>query len=149
MADKRLVEEFIGQAKLAVVGVSASGKRFGAAAYKELKRQGYDLVAVHPTAGTIQGDPCVARVADLPDDVGGLLVVVPPAQAEAIVTEAADGGVPRVWLQPGAQSEAALRLCEERGLPVVAGECILMHARGSRGLHAFHRWLWGLLGRLP
>jgi len=31
---------------------------------------------------------------------------------------------------------------------VIHGECILMFARPA-GIHWFHRWLWGVLGRLP
>jgi predicted CoA-binding protein len=30
----------------------------------------------------------------------------------------------------------------------VAGECILMFAKPT-GVHKAHRWVWGVLGRLP
>jgi len=148
-ASKVLVEAFVGEKRLGFVGASGSGKGFGASAYKELKKNGYDLLPVHPRADSIQGDACLKTVADLPHDVGGLVVMVPPVETEKVVKEAKAAGIPRVWLQQGAQSDAALAFCADNDLPVIHGECILMFAKGSGGLHGFHRWLWSVFGKLP
>jgi predicted CoA-binding protein len=148
MTSKQTVEEFVGQSSLAIVGVSRGGQKFGNTAYRELQSKGYRMYIVHPEAETIEGAKCYRSLADLPEPVGGVLAVVPPRQTEEVVRQAAAAGIRRVWMQQGAESPEAVRLCEERGISHVEGECILMFAR-PRFPHNLHRWVWGLLGRLP
>lgn len=149
MTSKAAVADFVSQRKLAVVGVSRKKLKFGNLAFRELKRKGYKLFPVHPHAEQLEGERCSASLAALPEPVDGLLVIVPPAQAEQVVREAAAAGIRRVWLQQGAGSPAAIRFCEDNGISVVHGECILMFAEPAAWYHRAHRWVWGLLGKLP
>lgn len=149
MTTKAAIDRFVEARTLAMVGVSASGKGFGSSAYKELKARGYRVLPVHPAAPSVQGDACSRSLADLPERVENLLVVLPPDAAEKLVREAAAAGIRRVWLQQGAESPAVIKACEEQGLEVVHGQCILMFAGTTGGIHRFHRWLWGLLGKIP
>jgi predicted CoA-binding protein len=149
MVTKSAVNDFLDQRKLAVVGVSRNGNKFGNAAYKELKAKGYQIYPVHPHAETIEGDPCYPNLRALPEPVDSLLIVVPPQQTEKVVHEAAEAGIRQVWMQQGAESPAAVRFCEEQGINVVHGECILMFAEPTAFMHRLHRCVWGLLGKLP
>jgi predicted CoA-binding protein len=133
---------------MALAGVSQSGKKFGNVVLKELARKGYQLSLVHPEADEIAGRKCYSSVSELPDGIGGLIVVVPPEQTEKVVREAADRGIRNIWLQQGSESPDAVRYCEEQDLNVIHGECILMFAQPT-GFHRFHRWIWGLIGKLP
>jgi len=81
--------------------------------------------------------------------VGGVVVCVPPARTEQVVRDAHRAGIRRVWMQQGAESQAAIRFCEESGIALVHGECILMFAEPAALFHRVHRWIWRLLGRLP
>ena len=148
MTSRAAIEAFLRSAHLALVGASRSKGKFGNAVLKELRSQGYRISLVHPEADEIEGLPCHRRVADLPDDVEGLVLVVPPEQSVRLVEEAADAGIGRVWMQQGAQSEEAVRRARERGLEVVAGRCILMYARPT-GIHRLHHWLQGVFGGHP
>jgi uncharacterized protein len=148
VTSQSLVEQFLAQRSLGLVGVSRSGKKFGNTVLRELTRRGYRVSVVHPEAAEIDGVRCVPSVAELPDDVGGLVIVVPPEQTEKVVREAAARGVRRIWMQQGAESAAAIELCRESGIDLVHGECILMFAEPA-GIHRFHHWLWKLLGKLP
>ena len=74
---------------------------------------------------------------------------MPPAQTEKVVRDAAAAGIRRAWMQQGSESESAIRLCEENGVSVVHGECILMFAEPAAFYHRGHRWMWGVLGKLP
>ncbi|OFV81824.1 MAG: hypothetical protein A2W26_07970, partial [Acidobacteria bacterium RBG_16_64_8] len=69
-------------------------------------------------------------------------------QSEQAVREAIEANIPRVWLQRGCESKAAIELCGQEGIPLVHGECVLMYAEPVRSIHAFHRWLWKTLGLL-
>jgi uncharacterized protein len=149
MTSKALVDDFLAQKDLALVGVSRSGKRFGNAALKELTANGYRVFPVHPEADTVQGARCFRSIRELPAAVGGLLIIVPPDQTEVVVREAAAAGIRRVWMQLGSSSPRALELCSENGIEAVHGECILMFLRQGPAFHRFHHWLWGLLGKLP
>ncbi|MBM3144925.1 MAG: CoA-binding protein [Chloroflexi bacterium] len=148
MTTKASVDDFISQKALAVVGVSRGGQKFGNMAYRELRANGYKLYPVHPTAEKLEGDRSFSDFESLPEKVGGALIIVPPAQTEKVVREAAAAGIPRVWMQQGSESEAAIRFCQENGIAEVHGECILMFA-GKSFFHKPHRWVWHLIGKAP
>ena len=149
MTTKATVEDFIAQRTLAVVGVSRGGKKFGNMARKALKAKGYRVFPINPHAERIEDERCYPNLRSLPEPVDGVLIVVPPAETEQVVQAAAAAGIRRVWMQQGAESEAAIRFCEEHGLSVVHGECLLMFARPVDSVHRLHRWIWRLLGKLP
>jgi hypothetical protein len=150
MTTKREIDEFLAQKTLAIVGVSRSGKKFGNAILKDLTKLGYRLLPVHPEAAEVGGVRAYPSFAALPEPVGGVIVVVPPAQAKSVVKEAAAHGVTRVWLQQGAGSAEAVKFCEENGISVVDGECVLMYPKpGTSWIHGAHRWVWDLIGRTP
>ena len=149
MTSKALVADFVAQKKLAIVGVSRGGRKFGNAAFRELKAKGYNLFPVHPQAESIEGERCYPSLAALTEPVDGVLITVPPAETEHVVREAAAAGIKRVWMQQGAGSPQAIRFCEESGMSVVHGECILMFAEPAAWFHRAHRWVWKVLGKLP
>ncbi|MCX6029741.1 MAG: CoA-binding protein [Chloroflexi bacterium] len=149
MTTKSTVDDFLSQRTLAVVGVSRDPKKFGNTIYRELKAKGYRVLPVNPKMETFDGDRCYPSLAALPERPGGAVIVVPPAQTEAVVRDAAAAGVGRVWMQGGAESDAAVRFCQANGISEVHGECVLMFAKPQGFGHKAHRWVWGLLGKLP
>ncbi len=42
------IQDFINCKRIAVVGCSSKGRKFGNSAYKELKQRGYQVLPVHP-----------------------------------------------------------------------------------------------------
>jgi uncharacterized protein len=149
LTSRSAITDFLGQRSLAVVGVSRRGDKFGNTAYRQLKAKGYKLFPVHPEAEVLEGDRCARSLGALPAPVGGVLVIVPPQQSERVIQEAAEAGIKRVWLQPGAESPAAVQLAEAKGLSVISGQCILMYAEPTGFGHRLHRWIKGLFGGLP
>ncbi len=143
------VSDFLSQRELALVGISRGGKKFGNMVLKELKAKGYQVHPVHPQAPEIGGQPCWPSVLELPVKVGGVVVVVPPSETEKVVRDIVKAGIPRVWMQRGSESAAAIRLCRENGISVVHGACILMFAEPTVFFHRAHRWVWRMLGKLP
>ena len=148
MTSKAAVEDFLSQKTLAIVGVSRNPQKFGNLAYRELKTKGYKLYPIHPEAATLEGDPAYKDFASLPEKVGGVVVVVPPAQTEKVVRAASQAGIQRVWMQQGSESEDAVQFCKEHGVAEVHGECIMMYGVGT-GLHGFHGTIWKLIGKAP
>jgi predicted CoA-binding protein len=142
------IEEFTRSKAIAVVGVSTSGRKFGNSAYKELAARGYQVYAVHPTAKEIDGVRCYPNLTALKGVVDGVLVSVPPARALGVVREAGALGLRNVWLQKGAESAEVLDAAGQLALNVVSRKCVLMYAPPVRSVHAFHRAIMRLFGRL-
>jgi len=149
MTTQSAINDFFAQKKLAIAGVSRSGKGFGNSVLKDLLKKGYEVLPVHPEVEELQGIPAVRSVADLPLGVGGLVLVVPPEESEKLVKEAGEAGIERVWMQPGAESEEAVRICEQYGILCITGECVMMYAAPVQSIHRFHRWLRKIFGKLP
>jgi predicted CoA-binding protein len=149
MSKKESVENFISKSKLAVVGVSSGGKKFGNTIYKELKTKGYEVYPVNPGAEKINGEVCYKDLSSLPEKVDGVITVVPPAVTEKIVVDANAAGINSIWMQQGSESEKAINYCNENGIDVIHGECILMFAEPVESIHKFHKWLWKIFGKLP
>ena len=149
MVSRGTIDDFLAQRSLALAGVSRDGTGFGNNVLKELNGKGYTLHLVHPAVESIAGLPCVKRLADVAGKVGGLVLVTPPEQSVKLCHEAAAAGITRVWMQQGAESEEAIRVCGEKGISVVHGHCILMFAEPAAFPHRVHRWLKRVGGSLP
>lgn len=145
---RRSIDEFLTQPALALVGVSRSGKGFGNAALHELLAKGFRVYPMHPAMDVVGGMKCYHHFQDMPKDVGGVIVVVPPPEAVSVIRDAAAAGLRRVWLQQGAESPYVLGVCRELGVEVISGECILMFAKPT-GIHKAHRWIAEVLHPLP
>jgi predicted CoA-binding protein len=148
MTSQESVEGFLALDSLAIAGVKRNGTGFGNVVLKDLTGKGYEILPVHPEADEIGGVPCSRSLAELPKQVGGLVLVVRPEQSEKLVREAKEAGIARIWMQQGAESAEAIRFCAENGIDVVHGQCIMMFAQPT-GIHRFHRWINGIFGKLP
>ena len=149
MNSKKIVEEFLAQKKIAVVGVSRKKTKFGNAVYRELKQKGYQVYPINPNINEYEGNICYPDLVSLPEKVDAAVINVPPAQTEKVVRDAKQAGIQKVWLQQGSQSDEAVKFCEENGIDCVSNECILMFAQPSAFIHRAHKWIWGVFGKLP
>lgn len=149
MVTQSAVDDFLSKEKIAIAGVSRSGKGFGNSVLKDLREKGYEAFPVHPEAETLQGMPVAKSVAELPLGIGGLIIVVPPEQSEKLVKEAGEAGIELIWMQPGAESDEAIRICEQYGITCITGQCVMMHAPPVRSIHKVHRWIARLFGKMP
>lgn len=154
MSFKELAQDFLAQKRIAVVGVSRSGAATGNSIYTFLRDQGYDVVAVHPEAESIEGDPCYPNLQSIPEKVDGVFIVTQPSISEKVVHDAVEAGVPRVWMhynalfgeQNSSVSEAATKYAREHGLTVIDGGCPMMF---FDPFHKCMRWMLGAMGQLP
>lgn len=148
MTSKAQITAFLEQRRIAIAGMSRGGKKFGNIIYKTLTEKGYEVLPIHPEAPEFAGLPSYRSVNDLPVSVENLLLVIPPVASEALVKSLPGTGIKRVWMQQGAESQAAIQFCKDTGIDVIHHECVLMHSQPS-GIHKFHHWLSGIFGKLP
>ncbi len=149
MTSKAAIDDFLSQRRIAVIGASRSPRKFGNKVFRELQSRGYAVYPVNPRAREVGGQECYPDLTSLPERVDAAVLVVPPDQTEQVVRQAAEVGVRRIWMQQGAESEAAIAFCRERGLSVVHSACILMFLEPTAFFHRLHRWLLQVTGRLP
>jgi len=120
------IDEFLNQDKIAVVGASTDRDKFGNKVFRKLQDQGLTVYPVNPSASSVEGAKSYPSLKDLPEKVDGIVLVVPPSVTEKIVQEALEMGIDRIWMQPGAESEEAVKLCQEKGICYIARECIMV-----------------------
>jgi predicted CoA-binding protein len=110
----------------AVVGASRDPRKYGYQVYKDLKNAGYEVYPVNPKAQEILGDKCYPSLENLPVKPDVVDVVVPPKVTEEVVKACKALGITRVWMQPGSESEKAIKFCEENGIDVAYGVCVMI-----------------------
>jgi len=143
----QIIQEFIDQKKIIIVGASRQGKKFGNSAARELEQRGYEVYFVHPEANEINGHPTYPHLRAVSHLAQSLWVNVPAEQGTQVLKDAAEAGLTRVWLQQGAASPELLALGSDLGLKVVSGKCILMYAEPVRSFHKFHQIIWKWVGK--
>jgi hypothetical protein len=129
MTEQRLISDLVNRRVWAVVGASQDRSKFGNRVFLDLRDAGYTVYPVNPRGGELEGAKVYASLADLPEPPEVIDLVVPPAVTEQVVKEAHELGLTRIWMQPGAESDAAVAYCQEHGLQVVHGACAMVWKR--------------------
>ena len=114
---------------IAVVGASGNPEKYGHQVYKDLKTAGYRVYPVNPNAKEILGDKVYPDLKSLPAKPDVVNVVVPPEVTEEVVKTCRELGITTVWMQPGSESEEAIKFCEANGIDIIYGVCIMVERR--------------------
>jgi predicted CoA-binding protein len=148
MVSLRQIEEFLGSEPIAMAGVSRNPKKFGFAAFKELKEKGMNVIPVNPHADQIHGSKVYHDIKSLPSDVKGLIVMTNKDQTASVIREAKEKGIRQIWIQQMAESKEALKELEGSGINYITKECILMHYK-PHSIHKFHAAIMKFFRRFP
>lgn len=148
------VKDFLAQRRIAVAGVSRSGKSAANGIYQKLKGAGYEVVPVNPNAESFEGVRCYPDLTSIPGKVDGVMIVTRPELTEQLVRQCSEAGITRVWMhqsfeQAGTSvSPAAVAYCEQNGITVIAGGCPMMFCSPDIA-HRCMRWILRRTGGLP
>jgi uncharacterized protein len=152
-----LVQEFLAQKKIAVVGVSDKRETGCNAGYNRFKAAGYTVSAVNPHLTTFDGGPCYPDLKSIPERPDAVFILANPKVTEQIVQQCVDLGIKHVWMhclmgtKPGlaanitSVSQDAVRTCYENGISVIPGACPNQFLKPDFG-HAMMRVIFGVLG---
>ncbi len=149
MITKKSLQEFLSSKKLAVVGVSRNTKKFGYAAYHELKTRGYNVLPVNPNIDSLEGDVCFRDVASLPGDVDGVIILTPKSETFRIAENASDKGIKNIWIQQFSETKEVIDFLSGKDINLIYKECILMYSEPVPGFHKFHRFVNKIIGKYP
>ena len=121
------IDRFLSGSPFAVVGASANRDKFGNKVLRCYLQHNLSAYPVNPAAETIEGLQAYSNLSSLPERVHGISIITPPQVTEAVVEEAGTAGIENIWMQPGAESESAIKRARELGMNVIAGgPCILV-----------------------
>lgn len=148
MVTLKQIEEFFGSEPIAMAGVSRNPKKFGFAAFKELKEKGMNIIPVNPNADEIHGSKVYHDIKSLPDNVSGLIIITGKDQTAGVIREAKAKGIKQIWIQQMAESKEALKELEGSGINYITKECILMHYK-PHSIHKFHAAIMKFFRRFP
>lgn len=152
-----LIEDFLSQKKIAVVGVSDKRETGCNLAYRKFKDNGYTVSAVNPRLTEFEGDPCYPDLMSIPDKPDAVFILTNPKITEQIVQQCVDLGIKQVWMhcmlgtKPGlaagmtSVSQDAVQMCRDNGISVIPGACPNQFIKADFG-HAAMRWLFRNFG---
>lgn len=129
---KQRIESFLAGDTFAVVGASTNREKYGNKVLRAYQQAGRNATPINPRADEIEGVKAYPTLADLPEPVHGLSIITPPQITETIVEEAGQLGIKHLWMQPGAESEAAVKRAEELGINVIGGDACVLVILGYR-----------------
>ncbi len=124
MTDQELAEIYRATRTIAVVGASADEAKHAHSIPAYLQSQGFRIIPVNPTADAIFGEPAVASLAEIVEQVDVVDVFRPAREAPAVARAAVAVGARVLWLQLGIKSDEAALIAREGGLTVVMDTCM-------------------------
>ncbi len=152
-----MVQDFLAQKKIAVVGVSDKRETGCNLAYNKFKENGYQVFPVNPRISTFNGATCYPDLKSIPDKPEAVFILASPKVTDQIVQQCVDLGVKHVWMhcmmgtKPGlaagmtSVSQEAVELCKANGITVIPGACPNQFLKPDFG-HKMMRGMWRLFG---
>ena len=128
MSKQDLVKDFLKQKRFAVAGSFRNESKYAYRILKTLKEKGYEVYPINPYLKEVEGLTCYPSVKDIHGSVDVVDIVTPPQVTEKIVAECKEKGISRVWIQPGAESQTAIKFCKDNSIEVVYNLCLMMNA---------------------
>ena len=154
---ENMVQDFLAQKKIAIVGVSDKRDTGCNLAYQKFKDNGYQVFGVNPRISTYKGDSCYADLKSIPEKPDAVFILASPKVTDQIVQQCVDLGVKYVWMhcmmgtKPGlaagmtSVSQDAVEKCKANGITVIPGSCPNQFLKPDFG-HNMMRGMWSLFG---
>jgi uncharacterized protein len=153
MGTLNLIQDFLSQKRLAIVGVSRDPQTFSQKLFREFLQRGYDAVPVNPKAVRIAGLLCYDCVTTICPRVDGALLLVRPYMTAWAVRACARAEIRRVWMHrgngTGSVNAEAVEFCRKNGIDVIDGYCPYMFLTNPNLFDRMHSWMMKANGTYP
>ena len=152
-----LVQNFLAQKKIAVVGVSDKRETGCNEAYKRFQANGYQVYAVNPRMTTFEGTQCYPDLKSIPEKPDAVFLLTSPKVTEQVVQQCVELGIQHVWMHclmgtkaglgAGATSvsQSAVEMCKANGIAVIPGSCPNQFLKPDFG-HSLMRVMFRTIG---
>lgn len=152
-----MVNEFLAQKKIAVVGVSDKRETGCNMAYKKFKEAGYQVFPINPRITSYDGVMCYADLKSIPEKPDAVFIFASPKITDQVVQHCVELGIKHVWMhclmgtKPGLSatttsvSQSAVDVCKANGISVIPGSCPNQFLDPDFG-HKMMRGMWRMFG---
>lgn len=124
-----LIKDFLRQKRFAVIGSFRNKEKFAYRILVDLIEKNREVFPVNPYLSEVEGRVCYKTISDIPHKVDVANIVTPPSVTENILKECLRKGIKRAWIQPGAESLAAIKFCHDNDIKVIHGVCVMIESR--------------------
>ena len=152
-----LVDNFLTQKSIAVVGVSDRRDTGCNTAYERFQEAGYTVFGVNPRISEYGGATCYPDLKSIPEKPDAVFILAKPEVTDLITDECIELGIEHLWMhcmmgiKPGAAasstsvSQDAVAKAREHGIHVIPGSCPNQHLNADFP-HRIMRGIFGLFG---
>jgi len=130
------IQEILQKSKvIAVVGLSRDPEKASHRVSLYMKKHGFTIIPVNPTADRILSEKSYTSLVDIPSEIQKALDIidifrpaenVPSIVKQAIKLRETHGKPDVIWMQLGIVNEDAAKAAEEAGLSVIMDKCIMI-----------------------
>ena len=114
--------------KIAVVGVSERVEKYGFKIFKDLLKAGFIVYGVNPRGGEVLGKKIYKTLQEIEIIPDLVITVVSPEVTMRIVEECHVLGIKEIWMQPGSESENAVKKALSYGISLTHNACLMKQA---------------------
>jgi len=152
-----MVQDFLSQKKIAVVGVSDKRETGCNMAYQKFKETGYQVFPINPRISAFDGATCYPDLKSIPEKPDAVFILASPKVTDQIVDQCVELGVKHIWMhcmmgtKPGlatgmtSVSQEAVEKCQANGITVIPGSCPNQFLNPDFG-HKMMRGMWRMFG---
>lgn len=121
------IADFLACDRFAVVGASADRHKYGNKVFRCYLQNQRDAIPVNPNVPKVEGVTTAASLTAIQPAADAVSIITPPQVTELVVAEALELGIQHFWMQPGAESPAAIAACRQAGVNLIhSGPCLLV-----------------------
>lgn len=110
---------------IALFGVSTDRNKIGYKMFHDLLAHGFNVRGINPKNGEILGYHIYKSISELNIKPDIAVIVVKPEITERLIDEIYKAGIKNIWMQPGSESEIAIKKAQDYGIKVVYGKCFM------------------------
>lgn len=148
MTTQTMIDEFLSQRRIAIVGVSRNPSDYSRAVFRKFLQLGYDTVPVNPNTAEVDGIDCRASVCEIKPVPDAVLLLTSPQATLGELEDCSLAGVKRVWSRRVFDA-AAQQFCDQNVISAIDGYCPFLFFPDSGGIHKFHGFVLKILGKYP
>lgn len=129
------IQTFLDGSPFAVVGASTDRSKYGNMVLRTYLQKELAVTPVNPNANEVEGIVALRSLSDIGHSIHGISVITPPSVTEHVVEECVQLNIRNIWMQPGAESDAAVTAAQAAGINVIHGGPCLLVVLGFRDAH--------------
>jgi uncharacterized protein len=110
----------------AIVGASNNIEKYGYKVLKDFLEWWYKVIPINPNEKEILGKKVYPTLSATKQKIDVVIFVTPPIVTEKVLEEVKQLKIQNIWMQPWAESNAAIEFCEKNWIECIHNACIMI-----------------------